>query len=91
MDRLDIELLQSGLLLQLQRAQPNALRVRTLHTNSKLISGMPQLDESTVKERLNYLENKGMIERKAKTLCPENVEYVITEKGVIHLDENGLT
>lgn len=90
MTRDDIELLQSGLLMQLHRAQPHCLRVRALHLNSKLLGSFNALAEDTVRERLDYLETKGMVVRKNKALSPENVEYRITESGIVWLDENNL-
>jgi len=83
------EILRAAVLMQLYKAVPVGLRIEPIHVGVKL-AGFQTLEKEELLKQMRYLEAHGMIERADKEISKAVEVFMITEKGVAHLDESGL-
>jgi hypothetical protein len=83
------ELLRTAVLIQLYAARATGLRVEPIHVGVKL-AGFQTLEKEELLKQMRYLEAHQMVERADKEISKAVEVFLITEKGVAHLDESRL-
>ena len=78
------ELIRQTLLVQLEAAYPISLPQKTLHQGIQLAGIV--IDKNDLIKELEYLVDKGFIVLTQNELCPQQMRYKLSTKGIDFLE-----